>query len=372
MSLGDRQSPHEMVTRTTSTRVSVDEAELLAAAQGGDADAFDQLVGTYRRQLHAHCYRMLASLQDAEDALQETLLAAWRGLSRFEGRSSLRAWLYRIATNASLRLAERRPRRLLSFERGPARSDVHDLGDYVEEDPVWLDPYPSDSDPAARYQARENVELAFVAALRKLPANQRAALILREVLQFSAAEVAEALETTVASVNSALQRARRTVDHRIVAGTQAAELSALGERGQRDLVDAFVAAWERQDVDALLGLLAEDARFTMPPFPAWFRGRTDIGRFLSERSFAYSWRLRPMTANGQIAFAFYRPDPDTGRSTLSVINVITLQEARIARDERLPRSGDAPLVRGCRGSWTRKWTRSRRGSDELARRRVSQ
>jgi RNA polymerase sigma-70 factor (ECF subfamily) len=283
---------------------------------------------------------MLGSLQDAEDALQETLLAAWRGIGGFEGRSSLRSWLYRIATNACLRLAERRPRRLLSTDRSPASSDVHDLGDYAENDPVWLEPYPgppgspgspgSDDDPADRYQQRENVELAFVAALQKLPANQRAVLILREVLQFSAAEVAEALDTTVASVNSALQRARRTVDHRIVAGTQREELERLGANGRKRLVAAFVAAWERADVDALLDLLTDDACFAMPPFPAWFRGRVDIGRFLSKRSFAFDWRLQPIIANGQLAVAFYRRDPASGRFPLSVINVITLRDGHIA------------------------------------------
>jgi RNA polymerase sigma-70 factor (TIGR02960 family) len=239
-----------MATKTTTARTAT-EPELLAAAQRGDAAAFEQLVAIYRRPLHPHCYRMFGSLQDAEDALQEILLAAWRGLSGFEGRSSLRAWLYRVATNASLRLAERRPQRHLTSERSPVWTDVHDIGDYTAE-PLWLEPYPSGdsdpsgSDPAASYQQRENVELAFVAALQNLPANQRAVLILREVLEFSAAEVAEALDTTVASVNSALQRARKAVDHRIVAGSQAAELRALGVDGQQDLVDAFVAAWARQ------------------------------------------------------------------------------------------------------------------------------
>jgi RNA polymerase sigma-70 factor (TIGR02960 family) len=323
--------PTEMVTKTMT------EADLLAAAQQGDSDAFEQLVGTYRRQLHAHCYRMLASLQDAEDALQETLLAAWRGLAGFEGRSSLRSWLYRIATNACLRLAERRPQRHLTSDRSPAWTDVHELGDYPDE-PLWLEPFPSDpadlagGDPAASYQQRENVELAFVAALQNLPAIQRAVLILREVLELSAAEVAEALETTVAAVNSALQRARKAVDHRIVAGSQEAELRALGADGQQDLVAAFVAAWARADVEQILDMLAEDVRLTMPPFPAWFEGRAAVGRFLAERSFAFSWRLRPIAANGQLAFAFYvnTPESPPGRFELSVINVATLRDGRIA------------------------------------------
>jgi RNA polymerase sigma-70 factor (ECF subfamily) len=324
-----------VATKTTTARTT-DEPELLAAAQSGDTAAFERLVGIYRRQLHAHCYRMLGSLQDAEDALQETLLAAWRGLRGFEGRSSLRTWLYRVATNACLRLAERRPRRHLSSERSPVWTDVHDIGEYTEE-PVWLEPYPSPSDssgsdPAASYQQRENVELAFVAALHNLPAKQRAVLILREVLEFSAAEVAEALDTTVASVNSALQRARKSVDHRIVAGSQEAELRALGADRQQDLVAAFVAAWARADVDGILHMLAEDVRFAMPPFPAWFVGRAHVGQFLSERTFARCWRLRPMVASGQLAFACYVNKPETtpDRFELAVINVLTLRDGRIA------------------------------------------
>jgi RNA polymerase sigma-70 factor (ECF subfamily) len=284
---------------------------------------------------------MLGSLQDAEDALQETLLAAWRGLGGFEGRSSLSTWLYRIATHACLRLAERRPRRVLSPDRGPAWTDVHDLGDFQENDPTWLEPWPSSpadadldaglgADPADRYQQRENVELAFVAALQKLPASQRAVLILREVLELPAAAVAEALDTTVAAVNSALQRARRTVDRRIVQGTQAGELRALGEQGRHDLVAAFVAAWERADVDAVVAMLAEDARFAMPPFPAWFSGRSDIGRFLSERAFQTPWRIRPLVANGQLAMAFYRRDPDHGRFALGAVTVFTLEAGQVA------------------------------------------
>lgn len=320
-----------MSTSSPASLPAANETELVAAAQAGDADAFERLAAAYRGPLHAHCYRMLGSLQDAEDALQETLLAAWRAIGGFEGRSSLRSWLYRIATNACLRVAEHRPHRLLSSDRGPARSDVHDLGDYAESDPEWLEPYPSpaDDDPADRYQRRENVELAFVAALQKLPANQRAVLILREVLQFSAAEVAEALDTTIASVNSALQRARKTVDDRIIVGTQGEELRRLGPEGRRVLVAAFVAAWERADVPALVGMLAEDARFAMPPFPAWFRGRADIGRFLSERTFAFQWRVRPVTANGQLAAAFYRREPDSGRWMLAVINVLALRDGQI-------------------------------------------
>jgi ketosteroid isomerase-like protein len=173
------------------------------------------------------------------------------------------------------------------------------------------------------------VELAFVAALQHLPGTQHAVLILREVLEFSAAEVATILDTTPASMNSALQRARKAVDQRVPSRTQQAELDALGADGRRELVDAFVAAWERADVAALKELLASDARFTMPPRPAWFLGRKDVGRFVTERMFATPWRLVPIRANGQLAFACYQGDPDGGRFRLGAVNVLSLRAGRI-------------------------------------------
>jgi RNA polymerase sigma-70 factor (TIGR02960 family) len=324
----------------------VNERALLEAARGDDGDAFGRLVEPYRAELHAHCYRMLGSVQDAEDALQEALLAAWRGLDRFEGRSSLRAWLYRIATNTCLRLLERRPRRLLSADYGPAFEQTGDLGEPVAE-PVWLEPYPT---PEGRYELRESVELAFVAALQHLPATQRAVLILREVLGFSAAETAAILDTTPASVNSALQRARKAAGERVPHPSQQAELAALGPDGRRELVDALVAAWERADVPALLELLADDARFLMPPLPAWFSGRDGIGRFLSERMFATPWKLVPVEANGQLAFACYQGRPGGGRFRLAAVNVVGLRAGRVVElagfvDPALGRQFDLPQER---------------------------
>jgi RNA polymerase sigma-70 factor (TIGR02960 family) len=315
------------------------EPELLAAACRGEEAAFERLVAGYRGELYAHCYRMLGSVQDAEDALQESLLGAWRGIAGFEGRSSLRAWLYRVSTNACLRLAARRPRRLLSPDHGPPRRDPGDLGEPVPG-PVWLEPWPDEmpdempadrpgDDPAASYLRRGSVELAFVAALQHLPGTQRAVLILCEVLEFSAAEVAAILDTTPVAVNSALQRARKAVDQRVPSRTQQAELDALGADGRRELVDALVAAWERADVAALTELLASDARFTMPPLPAWFLGREDVGRFLAERMFVTPWRLLPIRANGQLAFACYQGDPDGRRFRLGAINVLSLRAGRI-------------------------------------------
>ncbi|TDE38565.1 RNA polymerase subunit sigma-70 [Actinomadura sp. 6K520] len=328
----------------------MDEAELLAKARAGDTAAFDALVTGYRGELKAHCYRMLGSLQDAEDALQESLLAAWRGLGGFEGRSSLRTWLYRISTNACLRLSSKRPPRLMSPDLGPSRRDPGDLGEPVTG-PVWLEPWPDDvpadaPGPAAAFTRREGVELAFVAALQHLPATQRAALILREVLEFPAADVASFLDLTPAAVNSALQRARKAVRERVPRATQQTELSALGPDGQRELVDAFVTAWERADVDALVTLLADDVRFTMPPLPAWFDGHEDVMRFLVERVFETPWRLVPIRANGQPAFASYQAGPD-GRFRIGAISILTLQDGRITQisgflDPTLPRLFDLP------------------------------
>jgi RNA polymerase sigma-70 factor (ECF subfamily) len=225
---------------------------------------------------------------------------------------------------------------MLSPDHGPARQDTDDLGEPVAG-PVWLEPWPDDvpasepddTDPAARYLRRESVELAFVAALQHLPGTQRAVLILREVLEFPAAEVARILDTTPASVNSALQRARKTIDQRVPATTQQVELDALGADGRRGLVDAFVSAWESADVVAIQELLAEDARFTMPPLPAWFHGREDVARFFTERVFARPWRLVPIRANGQLAFACYQDDVNDGRFRLGAINVLSLRDGRI-------------------------------------------
>src|SRR3954452_15275161 len=255
---------------TSSTTSPTQERELLAAARAGDESAYQRLVDPYRGELHAHCYRMLGSVHDAEDAVQETLLRAWRGLSGFEGRSSLRSCLYRIATNASLTMIEKRPKRVLPIDYGPAADPHGGPGEPLIES-VLVEPYPDEpmgledgfASPEARYELREAVELAFVAALQYLPPNQRAVLILREVLGFSAKEVAESLAPTVASVNSALQRARAAVDERVPEQTQQATLRSLGDDEVRELVERYVDAWERNDVEAFASMLAEDATFAM-------------------------------------------------------------------------------------------------------------
>ncbi|HET8621764.1 MAG TPA: RNA polymerase subunit sigma-70 [Acidimicrobiales bacterium] len=309
----------------------------LEAARRGDEDAFARLVAPHRRELHAHCYRMLGSVPDAEDALQDALVGAWRGLAGFEGRSSLRGWLYRIATHASLRVSERRPRRMAATEHAPSRTDVHDLGAPVTES-VFVEPYPDAeladwsgrADPEARYELRESVELAFVAALQALPATQRAVLVLRDVLAMPAAEVADILDTTVPAVNSALQRARATADRRREGTSQQARLRALGDAGRRRLVDDLVRAWERRDVDGVVALLADDARLTMPPFPAWYDGRAAVRRFFAERIFAHRWRVLPTTANAQPALAGYMGDDGDEALPLNALVVISVRDGRIA------------------------------------------
>jgi RNA polymerase sigma-70 factor, ECF subfamily len=316
----------------------MNERDLLEAAQGGDEDAFGRLMAPHRSELHAHCYRMLGSVPDAEDALQEALLAAWRGLPRFEGRSSLRSWLYRIATNACLKAIGRRPKRVLPIDYGPA-ADPHDGPSAPLAESFWVEPYPDETlgladglaGPDARYEQRESVELAFVAALQHLPARQRAVLILREVLGFSGSEVAEALDSTPASVYSALQRAHKTVDERLPERSQQDTLRSLGDDRVRRIVADYVDAWERSDVDAVVAMLAEDAIMAMPPAASWYSGRDAVATFLRARPLAekWRWRLLPTRANGQLAFGHYILDPGKKRYVPHGVNVITLRGARI-------------------------------------------
>jgi RNA polymerase sigma-70 factor (ECF subfamily) len=276
-----------------------------------DEADFERAVAPYRTELLAHCYRMLASRADAEDALQETMLRAWRGLSGFEGRSSLRSWLYTIATNASLKLIEKRPKRIVPVDFGPP-GDPHEPAAEPLVESVFVGPL-RDA-PEATYEERESVELAFIAAVQHLPARQRAVLLLRDVLGFSGAEVAEALDSTPAAVYSALQRAHQVVDERLPEQTQQATLRALGDDRIREIVEDYMRAWQSGDIAALRELLAEDALLTMPPRPTWFRGRDAIGTFLSLRPLApeHEWSIRPTRANGQVAFESSFRDRETG------------------------------------------------------------
>jgi RNA polymerase sigma-70 factor, ECF subfamily len=277
-------------------------------------DAYHRLVEPHRAELRAHCYRMLGSIHDAEDALQDALLRAWRSLDRFEGRSSLRTWLYRIATNACLDALTRRPRLA----------------------PEELQPYPDEeledglASPPARYEQRESVELAFVAALQHLPATQRAVLLLRDVLGFSARETAESLGTTVASANGALRRARASVEERLPERSQQATLRQLGDEGVREVVERHTDALARGDLDAIVAMLAEDAVWSMPPMPGRYRGHDEIAGFLTDGPLRYRWRHLPASASGQPAVGCYIWDPEVHAYVAKVLDVLTIDGDRIA------------------------------------------
>ncbi len=313
-------------------------SDLLEAARSGDEDAFGRIVEPHRRELQAHAYRMLGSVHDAEDALQDALLRAWRGLPRFDGRSTLRSWLYKIATNTCLDVIARRPRRWLPIDHVPAAEPGEAPGRPLIES-VWVEPYPDvmlgledgPATPEARYEQRESVELAFIAALQHLPANQRAVLILREVLGFSAREVADTLETSVASVNSALQRARKTVEQRLPEESQAETLRALGDERLRAIVESYIDAMQRGDVEAVVAMLAEDAAWSMPPLATWYGGLDAIRVFLElgPLSGAWRWRRVAVSANGQPAVAAYTWREDEGCYRPFALDVLTLRGDRI-------------------------------------------
>jgi RNA polymerase sigma-70 factor (ECF subfamily) len=327
----------QMTTTATVADPGGRERELLDAARAGDEDAYRRLVEPHRRELRAHCYRMLGSIHDADDAVQDALLRAWRGLPRFEGRSTTRSWLYTITTNACLTAIARRPKRVLPVDFGAAGDPGAAVGAPLVES-TWVEPYPDErlaladghAVPEARYDRRESVELAFIAALQHLPPNQRAVLILREVLGFSAREAAETLGTTVASINSALQRARRTVEERLPDRSQQAALRALGDDGLRELVEGYVDAWERGDVAAVVAMLTEDATFSMPPNAAWFRGRDAIAAFLPTGPMRMRRRFVPVRANGQLAFATYCWEDERDRFRANAIHLIDARGTRIS------------------------------------------
>jgi RNA polymerase sigma-70 factor, ECF subfamily len=316
----------------TSPRAS--EAALLALAMAGSETAFADLVGDYRSELRAHCYRMLGSVHDAEDALQDALLRAWRNLSGFEGRSSFRSWLYAIATNTAIDIGRHRSRRELPVGFGPPAADAD--GRPGSGEAAWLEPFPDQllpdlpPSPEARYDQRESIELAFLLALQELPPAQRAVLILRDVLAFSAAEVAAQLGTSVAAVNSALQRARAAAaDGGLPARSQQANLSRLGDRQVLELARRYADAIEHADADTLIGMLTADASWSMPPHPTWFQGHAAVLAFLADGPFQYPWRHRTARANGQLAVGCYLPGPDGSVFVPAVLDVLTLDRDKI-------------------------------------------
>jgi RNA polymerase sigma-70 factor, ECF subfamily len=293
----------------------------------------------HRAELHAHCYRMLGSVHDADDALQETLLRAWRGAAGLRDAGAARSWLYSIATNVCLTELGRRQRRVLPHDFGPA-SDGNTAPGLPAAESTWLEPYPDEAvglpagraTPDASYEQQEGVELAFVAALQHLGPNQRAVLLLREVLGFSAQEAATMLKTTVASVNSALQRARAATAERVPERTQQATLRSLGDRGLRDLVDRYLSAWERCDVDAFASLLVEDASFGMPPLSTWYAPRDEIVTWARGSAMSGEWRWRALLtrANAQPALAFYAWHQSAAAYLPFALCVLTLRDRLVS------------------------------------------
>jgi RNA polymerase sigma-70 factor (TIGR02960 family) len=309
--------------------------QTLARARAGDEDAFRELTDPYRRELQLHVYRIVGSSQDAEDLLQETLLAAWGGLEQFQERASVRAWLYRIATNRSLdalRASRRRPEDLPPMTEPPEPTR--------RAEPIWLEPYPDAllegiaddaPGPEARYETKEAIALAFIVGLQHLPPQQRAVLVLRDVLGFRAGEVAEMLETTEPSVNSLLRRARAAFESRLPAtGRDRAPLP--NSKLERDVVRGFADAVEAGDVDAMVALLTDDAWLTMPPAPWEYQGPGAIGGFLRDREArrGAALRLLPTRANGQPAFACYLPSANTHSARAHALFVLTLERDRIS------------------------------------------
>lgn len=303
----------------------------LPRARAGDADAFTRLVAPLRRELHAHCYRMLASTHDAEDALQDGLLRAWTALGGFDGRSSLRTWLYSVVTHACLDAARRRGRRATPVDLGPA-SDHAVVDSAPRTDVAWLEPYPDALLADAAVEQREAVELAFVAACQHLPGNQRAALLLFEVLGFSAAEIAQMMRTSRASVNSALQRARAVLARKVPDRTQQRTLRELDDARLRAVVAGFAEALERRDPDGLVALLTDDVTWTMPPLPHWYRGLPAVADWARRVPLGScgSWRHLPTWANGQPALACYLWDDAAGSHRGWAVNVLALRGDRIA------------------------------------------
>jgi RNA polymerase sigma-70 factor (ECF subfamily) len=321
---------------TDQVSMDADQTRTLESARAGVQEAFELLIGPYRHELLVHCYRILGSFEDAEDMLQETFVRAWQHLDSFEGRSSLRAWFYKIATNACLDALDSRKRRGLSTELYP-RGDPSAPLPPPSKEVVWIEPFPddfldgqSDSYPEARYDLRESIMLAFVAALQKLPGRQRAVLLLCDVLGWTASEAAEILDMTASAVNSALQRARGSMKQldRMTSPSPVRLNEQLSS-----LLSRYVAAWESADSAALVAVLREDVALTMPPIPVWFGGRADIRSFLDGFLFKafspFRVKLKPLRANGSPAFAVYQMD-SSGVYRPAALHVLTIDNRGIS------------------------------------------
>jgi len=321
----------------TSHQSSI-ESEHLAAARLGDSQRFSELTEPFRRELQVHCYRILGSLHEAEDMVQETMLRAWKRLESYEGRASFRSWLYKIATNACLDVLDQRRSRRLLPPQSVAAADPHTQITPPSPEFVWIEPIPdewlediSTPNPETRYTEYESISLAFLTALQTLPPRQRAALILRDVLDFSATESAELLDLTVSSVNSALHRARTTLSQRYQSPEQKNDTHLQADERTQSLLDRFVEAWESADVEGLVALLKADAIFSMPPSPSWYQGLEAIRAFTASTIFAENgmfggpaagrWRLLRTNANGSPAFAIYQK-METGQYQAFGIHVV--------------------------------------------------
>jgi RNA polymerase sigma-70 factor (TIGR02960 family) len=334
----------------TRSRAVADAEHLLRRARNGDEAAFAELAEAHRRELHVHCYRILGSVQDAEDLVQETMLAAWRGLDRFEGRSALRSWLYTIATNQCLNALRKRGRRPPELPAPPAEPPEPTR----TREPIWLEPYPDSllegvadhaEEPHARYEAREAIGLAFVAGLQRLPPRQRAVLVLRDVLGFRAREVAEMLDVSEPSVTSALHRARSALDAG-KAGGEREQASLPSSLEEREVVSRFAEAFESGDVEGVVSLLTDDAWLTMPPEPLEYQGPAAIARFLSTVPAGGRLemvRLVPTHANGQPAFGCYLRDPQAPIAHAYGLMVLTLRGDRVAAITGFPDTGVFPF-----------------------------
>ncbi len=326
--------------RNTFTSVAPgDVARTLTAARAGDREAFSRLSEPHRLELLTHCYRMLGSVEDAEDQVQETFLRAWRRLDTYEGRASFRAWLYKIATNACLDALKNRPKRILS----PEISALAAPGDPLTAPSarsMWIEPFPedllgpTDSIPEARYEAHEAISLAFLVALHVLPARQRSVLILSDVLGWSMAEIADALETTLSSVTSLLHRARSTLKQRNVTNRRDIYRKDISDDQIQAVLDRYMHAWETADIEGIVSLLTDDAKFPMPPFAVLIQGKLLIRDFLIRTILSGDahnrWKLVPVRGNGQPGYAFYQWDDPTRTYLSFAIHLVKIENGLIS------------------------------------------
>ena len=326
---------YRSTSETFDPPISEDFVHALDAARSGDADAFGQITEQYRLELRAHCYRMMGSIEDAEDLVQETFLRAWRRLETYQGRASFRAWLYKIATNASLDALERLPRRTLPVEEEGSGA-LFGAEQAVVSEPAWVEPFPdawlaaSSAGPEARYDTYESISLAFLVALQILPPRQRTVLILADVLDWKMSEIADLVEISLSAATSLLHRARETMKQRNQSGKLHRSRMGIPNDQTRLLLDQYARAWESADLDGIIALLADDAIFPMPPMPVAVLGKQAMVALYTKSILAGDargrWKLVPIRANGQPGFAFYRVDEATHKYHAFALQVLTIEK----------------------------------------------